>query len=127
MKVRDQVRIRAAERADCAELARLRALLWPEASAEEHGRELEQILTGAPASMPRAIFVAECKNLAGLSLLQNAKTWGSWDSLKLACDRMRWMRSVASGWVYRRLVRLRELPAAGNREKPPDRGGGMGA
>jgi len=59
MKVRDQVRIRAAERTDCAELARLRAMLWPEASAEEHGRELEPILTGGAAPTPTAIFVAE--------------------------------------------------------------------
>jgi aminoglycoside 6'-N-acetyltransferase I len=70
MNVRDQVRIRAAERADCAELARLRALLWTEASAEEHGRELEQILAGAPAPLPMAIFVAECKNLGLVGFLE---------------------------------------------------------
>lgn len=62
MKVRDQVRIRAAEIADCAELARLRAMLWPEASTEEHRRELEQVLTVASAPMPTAVFVAEWEN-----------------------------------------------------------------
>ena len=62
MKVRDQVRIRAAESGDCAELARLRAMLWPEASAAEHRRELEQVLTGAAGPMPTAIFVAEWEN-----------------------------------------------------------------
>lgn len=62
MKVRDQVRIRAAKSADCGELARLRAMLWPEASAEEHRRELEHVLTGAAAPMPTAIFVAEREN-----------------------------------------------------------------
>jgi len=70
MKVRDQVRIRAAERTDCAELARLRAMLWPEASAEEHGRELEHALAGAPAPMPTAIFVAECENAALVGFLE---------------------------------------------------------
>jgi len=59
MKVRDEVRIRAAESADCAELARLRAMLCPEATVEEHRRELEHALTGAAAPMPTAIFVAE--------------------------------------------------------------------
>jgi aminoglycoside 6'-N-acetyltransferase I len=62
MKVRDQVRIRAAERTDGAELARLRAMLWPEASAEEHRRELEQVLTNAAPPMATVIFVAECEN-----------------------------------------------------------------
>jgi aminoglycoside 6'-N-acetyltransferase I len=62
MKVQDQVRIRAAERADCAELARLRAMLWPETSAAEHRRQLELGFTAAAAPLPTAIFVAECEN-----------------------------------------------------------------
>jgi len=62
MSVPEQVRIRAADGADCAELARLRAMLWPEASAEEHRRELEHIFTGPAGLMPTAIFVAEGGN-----------------------------------------------------------------
>lgn len=70
MKVRNQVRIRAAESADCAELARLRAMLWPEASAEEHRRELEHDVPDAAAPMPTAIFVAEWENERLLGFLE---------------------------------------------------------
>lgn len=62
MKPPEPVRIRAAAKADCAELARLRALLWPDASAEEHRRELEQVFSGPTAATPSAIFVAEAAN-----------------------------------------------------------------
>jgi aminoglycoside 6'-N-acetyltransferase I len=45
--------------ADCQELARLRAALWPGESAEEHARELAPILAGRGAStLPAAHFVA---------------------------------------------------------------------
>src|SRR5215472_11516057 len=62
MNVREQVRIRAADRSDCDELTRLRAMLWPEASTEEHRRELEHFFNGRAAPMPAAILVAEGGN-----------------------------------------------------------------
>jgi hypothetical protein len=45
---------------DAIQLARLREALWPESSAEEHGRELAQILGGrAPGALPLVILVSE--------------------------------------------------------------------
>ena len=54
-----ETRVRLAEPADREQLARMRAALWPESSAEEHAQELELILSGRfPAVMPLVIFVA---------------------------------------------------------------------
>jgi aminoglycoside 6'-N-acetyltransferase I len=60
--------IRLAQLSDCDQLVRLREALWPESSAEEHARELTQILEGkAPVTMPLIILVAEASDqlLAG--------------------------------------------------------------
>jgi aminoglycoside 6'-N-acetyltransferase I len=55
-----EVHVREAKQTDCDQLARLRELLWPEASASEHARELEPILAGeTPGRMPLVNFVAE--------------------------------------------------------------------
>lgn len=55
-----EVCVRQAKPTDRDQLARLREALWPEASAEEHARELEPILAGeTPGSMPLVNFVAE--------------------------------------------------------------------
>ena len=55
-----EIRIRVAQPSDRDQLTRLREALWPEASAEEHARELALILEGkAPVTTPLIIFVAE--------------------------------------------------------------------
>lgn len=52
-------RIRLATVSDRDELANLRAALWPESSAEEHGRELDALLsTGMSGILPLVIFVS---------------------------------------------------------------------
>lgn len=54
------VKIRLAQAADCDSLARFRAVLWPDTSAEEHARELTSVLNGTFAiTMPLVNFVAE--------------------------------------------------------------------
>jgi len=60
--------IRLAELSDFDQLVRLREALWPKSSAEEHARELTQILEGkASVTMPLIILVAEASDriLAG--------------------------------------------------------------
>lgn len=55
-----ETRIRFAQPADREPLARIRAVLWPESSSEEHAEELELILSGKfPGVMPMVILVAE--------------------------------------------------------------------
>ena len=52
--------VRLAQPPDCDALARMRAALWPESSAEEHARELAQILSGKPLGiLPLGEFVSE--------------------------------------------------------------------
>lgn len=54
------IRIRTARASDGEQLAQMRAVLWPESSAEEHARELVPILEGNAAStLPTIVFVAE--------------------------------------------------------------------
>jgi len=52
------VDVRPAKPSDLEQLARLREALWPQTSAEEHGRALAPILAGIPGSMPIINFVA---------------------------------------------------------------------
>lgn len=55
--------IRPAQLPDRQELARLRAALWPDSSAQEHARELDPILQGnLPGSMPLINLVAEASD-----------------------------------------------------------------
>jgi aminoglycoside 6'-N-acetyltransferase I len=51
--------IRLAQSRDRVSLARMRALLWPDASVEEHAAELNSILSGHHGTLPTAMFVAE--------------------------------------------------------------------
>lgn len=52
--------VRFARLEDQVALALMRTELWPDNSAEEHGRELQEILGGtAPLVMPLVIFIAE--------------------------------------------------------------------
>ena len=60
MDIATDICVRMARPADIGALARLRAALWPESSAEEHAQELVSILDGkAPGLMPLIEFVAE--------------------------------------------------------------------
>ena len=54
------ISIRLAQPSDHDQLVRMRQALWPDASAEEHARELTLILEGkAPVTLPLIILVAE--------------------------------------------------------------------
>ena len=56
----EAIQIRLAEPRDREPLARLRQALWPEASVDDHARELASLLSKEPKrAMPPAIFVAE--------------------------------------------------------------------
>jgi aminoglycoside 6'-N-acetyltransferase I len=62
------ISIRLAQLSDREQLVRLRGALWPDSSADEHARELTQILEGhAPVTLPLIILVAEADDqvLAG--------------------------------------------------------------
>jgi aminoglycoside 6'-N-acetyltransferase I len=62
------IRIRLAQVSDHDQLLRFREALWPDASAEEHARELILILEGKPpVTLPLIILVAEAsdQSLAG--------------------------------------------------------------
>lgn len=61
----DYVQIRSARSSDLDQLASLLQALWPDASAEEHARELRLILGDKSAlvlTMPLTIFVAEASD-----------------------------------------------------------------
>ncbi|HYM05226.1 MAG TPA: GNAT family N-acetyltransferase [Terriglobales bacterium] len=63
-----EIYIRLAQPSDRDQLVRLRRVLWPQSSAEEHARELTLILEGRlPLTMPLIILVAETtdQTLAG--------------------------------------------------------------
>jgi aminoglycoside 6'-N-acetyltransferase I len=60
--------VRPAQLTDRDQLVSMREALWPKSSAEEHAREVAQILAGkAPVTMPLVILVAEAgdRTLAG--------------------------------------------------------------
>ena len=60
--------VRLAQLSDRDQLVRMREALWPKTPAEEHARELTQILEGKPVvTMPLIILVAEASDriLAG--------------------------------------------------------------
>jgi aminoglycoside 6'-N-acetyltransferase I len=53
------INIRRAEISDQHELAKMRALLWPEASIEEHRQEVESLLrSGRYGTQPMAILIS---------------------------------------------------------------------
>lgn len=57
------IRIRLAQPSDHIHLLRMREALWPNASPEEHARELTAILEGkSPVTMPLIILVAEASD-----------------------------------------------------------------
>ena len=60
MSTVSDIRIRFAQLSDHTDLLRMHVALWPDASAEEHARELTAILNGkAVVTMPLIILVAE--------------------------------------------------------------------
>jgi aminoglycoside 6'-N-acetyltransferase I len=66
-----KISLRRAQLSDRDQLARLRAALWPESSAEEHTRELEPILQGnAPGTLPVENLVAESSDGQLIGFLQ---------------------------------------------------------
>lgn len=65
------ISIRTAVPADLGQLARLRALLWPESSVEDHAGELAQeFAAGASGGFPVTYFVAETSGRALVGFLQ---------------------------------------------------------
>ena len=53
-------KIRQAQRSDASDLAEMRALLWPEASVEEHRRDVDVFLSGVITStLPVTTLVAQ--------------------------------------------------------------------
>jgi aminoglycoside 6'-N-acetyltransferase I len=99
--------VREAEIDDQEQLAKLRALLWPEASIAEHGRELQSLLsTRRSGAMPAAIFVS-CDESGALNGFLEANLRSHADG----CDPAEpvgfvegWF--VAEGWRQRGLGRV---------------------
>ena len=59
------VSVRQAQLSDQQQLAAMRHLLWPDATTEAHGRELEAILhSGRYGTLPMAILVSQNENTA---------------------------------------------------------------
>jgi aminoglycoside 6'-N-acetyltransferase I len=56
----EKLTVRQAQSSDRNELAKMRAMLWPDTSVEEHGIELELMLsTGMNGTLPASILVAQ--------------------------------------------------------------------
>ena len=86
------VRIRPAQPSDRDSLSSLRHELWPDSSAEEHGRELVAILDGKPPGILSLVyFVAE----AGGSVIGFVEV-----GLRSTADHCDWSRAVGyvEGW-----------------------------
>jgi len=73
--VRD-TQVRFAQKSDRDQLARLRAMRWPESSAGEHGQELRLILGGQfPGVMPPMILVAQAGDGTLAGFLEAGLRW----------------------------------------------------
>ncbi len=60
------VTIRLARRGDEDELGEMRALLWPDATVEQHKQEAGALIqSGMSGTLPGAIFVARRERIAG--------------------------------------------------------------
>jgi len=65
------ISVRPAHISDCDEIAKMCALLWPDASAEEHGHEIGLILnSGVCGTLPATIFVSSAEDEALTGFLQ---------------------------------------------------------
>jgi aminoglycoside 6'-N-acetyltransferase I len=77
-----ETRVRFAQSGDREQLARLRAVLRPESSAEEHAQELELILAGKfPGGTPLLILVAQASDGTSAGFLE-----AGWRSHADGCD-----------------------------------------
>ena len=66
-----EICIRLAQSSDRHALARMREALWPNSSAEEHAREVDEILAGKPpVTLPLVILVAETKDRSVVGFLE---------------------------------------------------------
>jgi aminoglycoside 6'-N-acetyltransferase I len=64
-------KIRPAEIRDCAEIARLHLLLWPECELTDEKRQIETLLsTGRCGILPAAVFVAEATDGALVGFIE---------------------------------------------------------
>ena len=63
-----EVRVRQAKPADRDQLARLREALWPEASADEHAREVEPILAGETPMVETLTIPEEHEQTKGIAI-----------------------------------------------------------
>lgn len=71
MEIMSDICIRLARPSDCDQLVRMREVLWPKSSAEEHARELKLILGGeAPVTLPLIILVAEASDRMVVGFLE---------------------------------------------------------
>lgn len=65
------IRVRPAHISDRDEIAKMCALLWPDASAEEHGRDIGLVLnSGKYGALPATIFVSSTEDDALTGFLQ---------------------------------------------------------
>jgi aminoglycoside 6'-N-acetyltransferase I len=106
-EIMDDLAIRLAESGDIAELAELRATLWPESSAQEHAAELQEIVAGrVPRILPMVVFVAIGGNRKIVGFLEVA--------LRSHADGCDWTRPVGyvEGWFVSEKVRQRGIGAA---------------
>lgn len=71
MSTMTEICIRLARPSDHGHLVRMREALWPDASAEEHARELTAILEGKPpVTLPLIILVAETSDARVVGFLE---------------------------------------------------------
>jgi len=106
-QVMDGLAIRLAEAGDISELAKLRATLWPESSAEEHAAELKEIVAGrVPGILPMVAFVAA---EGGGKLVGFVEV-----GLRSHADGCDWTRPVGyvEGWFVSEEVRRRGIGTA---------------
>jgi aminoglycoside 6'-N-acetyltransferase I len=103
----DGIEIRTAQTGDVAELAGLRATLWPESSREEHAAELQEIVAGrVPGILPMVVLVA---------VNWDGKIAGFLEvGLRSHADGCDWTRPVGyvEGWFVSEEARHRGIGAA---------------
>jgi len=102
-----RIEIRLARAEDVAQLAALRATLWPESSAAEHAAELQEIVAGrVPGVLPMVVLVA---------VTANAKLAGFLEvGLRSHADGCDWTRPVGyvEGWFVAVEMRRRGIGKA---------------
>jgi aminoglycoside 6'-N-acetyltransferase I len=65
------IKVRQAQLSDQNDLAKMRALLWPDSSLEEHRREVDTVLrTGKYGTLPMSILISQGEDLALTGFLE---------------------------------------------------------